>query len=133
MFLHNLNPVLFELGLFEVRYYGLFYALGFIMAYLMLPSLAKIRNINLSKDDAADFILYLLVGVVLGARLVYVIFYNPLFYLSNPAEIIMLWHGGLSFHGGFLGAIIAAYYFCRKKKIEFYDLADITVVPAALA
>ena len=133
MFLHNLNPVLFELGPFEVRYYGLFYALGFIIAYLMLPHLAKIRNINLSKDDAADFILYLLIGIVAGARLVYVLVYNPLFYFSSPAEIIKLWHGGLSFHGGFLGAIIASYFFCRKKKIEFYDLADITVVPAALA
>ncbi|MBI2655343.1 prolipoprotein diacylglyceryl transferase [Candidatus Woesearchaeota archaeon] len=133
MFFHNLNPALFEFGPFEVRYYGLFYALGFIIAYLMLPSLAKIKNIKLSKDDAADFILYLLIGVVLGARLAYIIFYNPLFYLNSPAEIIKLWHGGLSFHGGFLGAIFAAYLFCRKKKIEFYDIADITVVPVALA
>ncbi len=132
MFFHNLNPVLFELGPFEVRYYGLFYALGFVIAYFMLPYLAKIKNINLSKDDAADFILYLLIGIVVGARIVYVIVYNPLFYLSDPVEIIKLWHGGLSFHGGFLGAIIASYLFCRKKKIEFYDLADITVVPAAL-
>ena len=133
MFFHNLNPALFEFGPFEVRYYGLFYALGFIIAYLMLPHLAKIKNINLSKDDAADFILYLLVGIVFGARIVYVLVYNPLFYFSDPAEIIKLWHGGLSFHGGFLGAIIASYLFCRKKKIEFYDIADITVVPVALA
>jgi len=74
MFFHNLNPALFELGPLEVRYYGLFYALGFIIAYLMLPHLAKIKNINLSKDDAADFILYLLVGIVIGARLAYIIF-----------------------------------------------------------
>lgn len=133
MFFHNLNPILFEVGPFEVRYYGLFYALGFIIAYLMLPYLAKLKNINLSKDDAGDFILYLLVGVVLGARLAYVIFYNPFFYLNNAAEIIKLWHGGLSFHGGFLGAILAAYIFCKKRKIEFYDIADITVVPVALA
>ena len=133
MFFHNLNPALFELGPFEIRYYGLFYALGFVIAYLMLPHLAKIRNISLSKDDASDFILYLIVGVVLGARLAYVIFYNPFFYLNDPAEIIMLWHGGLSFHGGFLGAIFAAYLFCRKKKLEFYDIADITTVPVALA
>ena len=133
MFFHNLNPALFELGPFEVRYYGLFYALGFVIAYLMLPHLAKIKNIKLSKDDAADFILYLLAGVVLGARLAYILVYSPSFYLNNPSEIIKLWHGGLSFHGGFFGAIIAAYYFSRKKKIEFYDLADITVVPVALA
>ena len=133
MFFHNLNPALFELGPFEIRYYCLFYAFGFVIAYLMLPHLAKIKKINLSKDDAADFILYLLIGVVLGARLAYIIFYNPLFYSNNPTEIIKLWHGGLSFHGGFLGAMIAAYCFCRKKKIEFYDIADITVVPVALA
>lgn len=133
MFFHNLNPVLFEIGPFEIRYYGLFYALGFILAYFMLPRLAKIRNINLSKDDAADFILYLLIGIVVGARIVYVFVYSPLFYFSSPAEIIKLWHGGLSFHGGFLGAIFAAYFFSKKKKIEFYDLADITVVPVALA
>ena len=98
----------------------------------MLPYLAKIKGINLSKDAAADFILYLIIGIVAGARIAYVLVYNPMFYLGNPAEIIMVWHGGLSFHGGFLGAIIATFLFSKRKNIGFYDLADITVLPVAL-
>jgi len=133
MFFHNINPVIFEIGPFQVRYYGVFYALGFIIAYFMISYLAKRRQIGITKDDVADLITYELVGVVLGARLAYVLFYNLSFYAQNPINILKLWHGGLSFHGGLLGAIIAAYLFCRKKKIGFYDIADITVIPVALA
>ena len=133
MFFHNISPVLIELGPFQIRYYGLFYALGFVIAYFLISYFAKRRQLSLTKDDVADFLVYVIVGVVLGARLVYVFAYNPIFYLQNPLEIIAIWHGGLSFHGGLLGAIIAAYIFCRRKKIAFYDLADIAVVPVALA
>ncbi len=133
MFFHNFNPVLFEIGPFEVRYYGLFYALGFVIAYFMVYQLAKRKELKITKDDVADLILYVLIGVVLGARIVYVIFYNLPFYIKNPFEVIALWHGGLSFHGGLIGTITAGYLFCKKKKIEFYDIADIAVVPIALA
>src|SRR3989344_2152860 len=133
MFFHNINPVLLELGPFEIRYYGLFYALGFIIAYFLISYLAKRKNFPMTKDDVADFIVHQVIGVVLGARIVYVIFYNPIFYFQNPLEVFALWHGGLSFHGGLIGAIAAAYLFCRKKKLEFYELADIVVIPVALA
>ena len=133
MFYHNINPVLLELGPFQVRYYGLFYAIGFIIAYFLISYLAKKRGLNITKDDTADFLVYEIIGIILGARLVYVIFYNLPFYIQNPFEIIAVWHGGLSFHGGLLGAIIAGYLFCRKKKIEFYEIADIAVIPVALA
>ena len=129
----NINPVLLELGPFQIRYYGLFYALGFVIAYFLILYLAKKKGLSITKDDVADFLVYAIAGVVLGARLIYVFIYNPLFYFQNPFEIIAVWHGGLSFHGGLIGAIIAAYLFCKKKKIEFYDLADIAVVAVALA
>ncbi len=132
MFIHNIDPVLFSIGPFEVRYYGLFYALGFVMAYLMVSYLAKRKQMPLSKDDAADYILFLLIGTVVGARLFYILFYNLPFYLSSPLEMLAVWHGGLSFHGGFIGAVAAGFYFCKKKKIPFYDIADITVIPLAL-
>ncbi len=132
MFIHNINPVLLRLGPFEVRYYGLFYVLGFIIAYFMLNHLAKKKELSLSKDDIADFLLYIIIGTVLGARIFYIIFYNLPFYLSNPFEMPAIWHGGLSFHGGFIGAAIAAFYFCKKKKTDFYEIADITVIPLAL-
>ncbi len=133
MFFHSINPVLLEIGPLQIRYYGLFYALGFMIAYFMIYYLAKRKELPLTKDDVADFITYQIVGIVLGARIIYVLFYNLWFYLQNPFDIFAVWHGGLSFHGGLLGAIIATYLFCKKKRIEFYEIADITVVPVALA
>src|SRR3989338_4508770 len=132
MFMHNINPVLLRLGPFEIRYYGLFYVLGFVMAYFIIDYLAKKKKISLSKDDIADFLLYIIVGTVLGARIFYIIFYNLPFYLSNPFEMLAVWHGGLSFHGGLIGAVIAGFYFCKRKKIDFYEIADISVIPLAL-
>src|SRR3989338_5853324 len=129
MFIHNIDPVLLRLGPFEIRYYGLFYVIGFIIAYFMLNHLAKKKELSLSKDDIADFLLYIILGTVLGARVFYIIFYNLPFYLSNPFEMLAVWHGGLSFHGGFIGAAIAGFYFCKKKKIGFYEIVDITVMP----
>src|SRR3989338_6947630 len=132
MFYHNINPVLLRLGPFEIRYYGLFYVLGFVIAYFMLVYLAKKRQLNLTKDGISDFLLYEIIGTIAGARLFYVLAYNLKFYLANPLQIFAIWHGGLSFHGGLLGAIIAAMIFSKRKKVDFYDLADITVIPLAL-
>jgi phosphatidylglycerol---prolipoprotein diacylglyceryl transferase len=133
MFVHNIDPVILRLGPLEVRYYGLFFVLGFVIAYFMLNYLAKKRHLELTKDDVSDFLLYLIVGVVLGARIFYVMAYNLGFYAANPLQTFAVWNGGLSFHGGLIGAVIAAIIFSRRKKIDFYDLADITVIPLALA
>jgi len=133
MLFHNINPVLLEIGPFQIRYYGLFWAITFIIAYFLIPYIAKRKGLGIAKDYVSDFLIYEAIGIILGARLVYVLFYNLSFYIQNPFEIAAVWHGGLSFHGGLIGAIIAAYSFCMKKKIEFYELADIVVIPAALA
>ena len=133
MFYHNINPILLEFGPFQIRYYGLFYALGFVIAYFLIYYLAKRKQLPITKDDVADLLVYEIIGIIFGARLVYIAFYNPFFYFNNPFEIIAIWHGGLSFHGGLIGAIIAGYLFSKKKKIEFYDLADIAIIPVALA
>ena len=132
MFIHNIDPILLSIGPFEIRYYGLFFVIGFVVAYFLLNYLAKRKEIDLTKDDIADFLLYIIVGVVLGARIFYVFVYNSSFYLSNPLQIIAVWNGGLSFHGGLIGAAIAAFYFTKKKKIDFYTIADIVVIPLAL-
>jgi len=133
MIYQNINPVILEFGPFQVRYYGLFWAIGFIIAYFMIYHLAKRKEIRLTKDDVSDLIIYLMAGIILGARIIYVIFYNAAFYVQKPLEIFAVWHGGLSFHGGLLGATIAVFLFSRKKKIHFYELADLIAVPAALA
>ncbi|MBS3101938.1 prolipoprotein diacylglyceryl transferase [Candidatus Woesearchaeota archaeon] len=132
MFYHNINPVLLRLGPFEIRYYGLFFVLGFIIAYFMLAYLANKRRLSLTKDDISDFLLYEIIGVILGARIFYVFIYNLKSYLANPLEIFAVWHGGLSFHGGLLGAVAAGIIFAKKRKIDFYELADIFVIPLAL-
>ena len=132
MFYHNINPILLKLGPFEIRYYGLFFVLGFVITYFMLIYLAKKRQLPLTKDDISDFLLYEIIGIILGARIIYVLVYNLKFYIINPLHILAIWQGGLSFHGGLIGAVIAGFIFCRKKKINFYELADIVVIPLAL-
>lgn len=131
MFYNNINPVLFRIGPFEVRYYGLIYLIGFIVAFFIINHLAKRKELKLSKDDVWDLIFYIVVGAVIGARAFEVLIYNLSFYLSHPFEIIAVWHGGLSFHGGLIGALISGWLFCRKKKMDFYTLADISVMPLA--
>ena len=133
MFIHNIDPVLLRLGPFEIRYYGLIFVLGFIIAYLLLTHLAKKRKLNLDKNDITNFFLYLIIGIIIGSRILYVILYNLPYYIANPFEIIAIWHGGLSFHGGLIGAVVAGFYFCKRKKIGFYEIADILVIPLALA
>lgn len=132
MFYHNINPVLLEIGPFQIRYYGLFYALGFVIVYFMIYHLAKRKQLSITKDDVADLMLYAIIGVVGGSRIAYVVFYNPFYYLQNPIDIFKIWQGGLSFHGGLIGAVLAVYLFCKKKKLEIYELLDLAVVPAAI-
>ena len=120
MFVNNINPVLLKLGIFEIRYYGIAYALGFIMAYVFLRYFikkGKLKGIEYKKLD--DYIVYLIVGVVLGARIFNFVFYSPSTFWKEPLEILMIWHGGLSFHGGLIGAVTATILFCRKYRILF--------------
>ncbi|MBW2988706.1 prolipoprotein diacylglyceryl transferase [Candidatus Woesearchaeota archaeon] len=131
MFYHNINPVLLNLGPFEIRYYGIIYALAFVLAYFFISRIAEKKGLGLKKDDILDLLFYLLLGTIIGARTFEILVYNLSYYLKNPLEMIAIWHGGLSFHGGLIGASIAGYMYCRKKKIAFYDLADIVVIPLA--
>ena len=132
MFIHNIDPVLLSLGPFQIRYYGLFWLIGFVMAYFLLIHLARRKELSITKDDIADLLLYIIIGTVFGARIFYILVYNLPFYLSNPFEMLAVWHGGLSFHGGLIGAVIAGFIYCRRKKISFYGIADIIVMPLAL-
>ncbi len=132
MFIHNINPVLFSIGPFEMRYYGLIFVLGLIIAYFLFAYLARRKKIKLSENDIANLFLYGIIGIILGSRIFYVVVYNLPYYLANPFEIIAVWHGGLSFHGGLIGAILAIAYFCKKRKIDFYEITDIAVIPLAL-
>ena len=132
VFYSNIDPVLVHLGPLEIRYYGLAFLVGFLIGYFMFPYLARLRGLKLTKDDSADLFFYIAIFGVIGSRILYILIYNLKFYLQNPFEMIAVWHGGLSFHGGFLGALLAFYYFARKKGLHFYDVADIVAIPAAI-
>lgn len=133
MIIWDANPIAFSLGPLAVRWYGLVYALGFLLGYWVLHEAAKHKRIpNLTEKLVEDYIMFLMLGSILMARLVQVIIYDPVYYAHNLLEIPAVWHGGLSIHGGLLGAIIVTAYFCKKYKIKFYAIADVAVVPLAL-
>ncbi len=130
MITHNISPVLVSFLGLEIRYYGLIYAIGFIVVYLVLQNFAKknlIKNLNYSRVD--EYVLYVILSIIVGARAGYVLFYNLSFFIQNPQEIIMMWHGGMSFHGGLIALILVSYFFCKKYKISFLRLADVVSIP----
>ncbi|MDP3916853.1 MAG: prolipoprotein diacylglyceryl transferase [Nanoarchaeota archaeon] len=133
MFIHNINPVFLSFGPIEIRYYGIVYFLGFLLTLLYLKKSKLGKKTFNSKEYPEDFIFYLILGSLITARLFYIVFYNFGFYISNPVEIIKFWHGGMSIHGGILGAMIAVYYFSKKHNYKFLELADILMIPLAIS
>lgn len=130
MFINNINPVFAHIGPFSLRYYGLVYAIGFLCAYFLLRWAAKKKRIeNFTVEKADAFTLYLIIGAIVGARVLLFIFYYPGMLLSDPLEIFRIWNGGMSFHGGLIGAVIAGLLFSKKYKVKFYKLADFLVLP----
>lgn len=123
----NIDPVLLKLGPIEIRWYGLLYVIGFVIAYVFVKKLYKMRNVKMGNEDYENFLFSLMLGVIVGGRLGYVLFYNLGYYLHNPLEIILPFSfengfhftgiSGMSFHGGTLGVIIFGYLFCKRKKL----------------
>ncbi len=127
----KIDPVLFSIGPIHVRWYGVMYVLGFIACYFLLQKQERSKQIGLIGTAAQDLIFYLAIGVIAGGRLGYILFYeynNLLAYIKNPLEIIATWHGGMSFHGGLLGCVIAVWIFSRRRKMSFAVLADSVIV-----
>lgn len=129
------NPVALKIGPVAIHWYGIMYILAFWIEYMILRWQNRIRGLDLSDNDLGDFLGHLIFGVIIGGRLGYVLVYNPAQYLTNPLEIFAVWHGGMSFHGGLVGTIVAGWWYCRRKGISFPLIADMTVVgvPIGLA
>lgn len=121
----HIDPVFLRLGPLEFRWYGLMYILGFVAAYFIILAGVKRKGLPLIKDDVADLIFTVALGIILGGRLGYILFYNLSYYLAHPMKLLAVWEGGMSFHGGLAGAILAGLYFIRKHKLSFYKLADV--------
>ena len=121
----NIDPVALDFpGPIDVRWYGLMYLVGFAIAYFVLRWLARERFLHLDPDAVGDLIFSLILGVILGGRLGYILFYDFGSFLENPARILRIWEGGLSFHGGLLGVLIAAWWFARQHRVTYLNLGD---------
>lgn len=125
-----ISPVAFSVLGLDIRWYALAYIAGFIIGYFVFKYLAARRDsgIQISKKQMDDLLTYVILGVILGGRLGYVLFYNLAFFLAHPIEIFAVWHGGMSFHGGLIGVIVATFLAARKMKINPWRMLDLMAV-----
>lgn len=119
----QIDPVLLELGPVQVHWYGMMYLFGFLGAWLLGSWRAR-KLPDWNRDDVSDMVLYGAVGAVLGGRLGYILFYKPVWYLEHPAAVLRIWEGGMSFHGGLLGVLIAVWLFARRSNRPFFAVTD---------
>ena len=135
MLIHpEFDPVALSVGPVAIRWYGLMYLLGFLCFWLLGRVRAREQWRGITEDDLDNMLFYGVFGVVLGGRIGYCLFYQPEYYLSHPSEILMLWHGGMSAHGGLLGVIVVMVLYARMKKLSFWSVADFVapLVPLGL-
>jgi phosphatidylglycerol:prolipoprotein diacylglycerol transferase len=140
----HINPEIVRIGPIALRWYGLMYAAGFALSYLLVrrqiqKSVASPKKKNRDRDEAAPSVpfldslyTYLVLGLILGARIGYILFYDLKSYLNSPLEIFAVWHGGMSFHGGMIGTLLAGYLCCRKFHVNFWQAADLVTVTAPI-
>ena len=130
MFINNFDPVAFQIYSLEIRWYSLAYIVGIILGWIYCKK-------RLIKDPSIinlfdDFITYLIIGLILGGRLGYTLFYNFEHYIKNPIEILMVWNGGMSFHGGLIGVIISSKLFSNKHKVDQFVFLDLVALSAPI-
>jgi len=128
----NIDPILIKLGPIRVGWYGLMYIFGFLASYLLVRYQMKRKDFGLSKQEVENLYFYLILGLMIGARLGYILFYDLKMYLANPYEIVAIWHGGMSFHGGLIGVLIVGILFSWRNKKSFWKLADLVIVTAPI-
>lgn len=126
----TLDPVAFAVGPFTVRWYGLAYLAGFVVAALVMRGVVRRWRIDVSMDDLTSVVIAIAFGVIIGARVFYVLFYGAGYYLEHPLEILMLNKGGMSFHGGLCGAIVAGALECRSLGLSIPTICDVAVIGA---
>jgi len=133
----HMKPYIFQIGDFQLRYYGLMYIVAFATLYLLSTYRLKHENFPYSKTDVENYLMWAVIGLLLGARLGYVLFYNFSYYASNPLEIIMPFSlkggfhitglAGMSYHGGLIGVVMVSAVFCRKYKINIWQLSEFLI------
>ncbi len=130
----QIDPVAIHLGPFPIRWYGLMYLFGFLSGYFLLTKRASKPGSVWTKEQVSDLIFYGALGVILGGRIGYVLFYNLSGFIDDPLSLFTIWKGGMSFHGGFLGVLIAMYFYGRSINKTLFDILDFgaPIVPIGL-
>ena len=133
----NFDPVLISIGPLAIRWYALAYIVGILLGWLYARILIRNEALwggraPLTVGNFDDFIVWITLGIILGGRLGYVLFYNPAYFAANPLEIVQVWGGGMSFHGGFAGCVIAVLLFARSAKVPVLSLGDLTCAVAPI-
>ena len=129
-----ISPVAFSLVGLDVRWYALAYIAGFVLGYWLYRKMLNSPGspVKMDRKQLDDLLTAVILGVVIGGRLGYVLVYNPLFFILNPLEIFAVWHGGMSFHGGLVGVMIAVWLFARKNKIRTFSIYDMLTIVAPI-
>ena len=130
MYTHNLDPVLIDFGFMVIRWYSLAYILGIIIGWILCKKIF-IKNLDINQKFD-DYITYLIIGIIIGGRLGYVLFYNFNYYINNILDIFKIWQGGMSFHGGLLGIIIASILFAKKNNQDLFVYTDLVSLVAPI-
>ena len=124
----NINPIAIDFGFIKISWYALSYIAGILCSWYLVLKIIKIKNIKISDKIVSDLISNCIIGIILGGRLGYVIFYNPEYYFNNLIEIFKIWNGGMSFHGGFIGVVLAIIYSSKTSKIPIIIFSDLISV-----
>ncbi|WP_075502311.1 prolipoprotein diacylglyceryl transferase [Candidatus Pelagibacter communis] len=122
MFINNFDPVAIEIFSLEIRWYSLAYIVGILSGWYLAKNYFSTKEI---KEKFDDYITYVIIGLIIGGRLGYVLFYNLEFYINNFLDIFKIWHGGMSFHGGVIGIVIASILFSKKNNENIFNYLDI--------
>jgi phosphatidylglycerol:prolipoprotein diacylglycerol transferase len=134
-YFHNINPIAFSIGSFGVHWYGIMYLLGFLGAWWLGESRRRQRRLPISAEGFSDLSFYAMLGVIIGGRVGYMLFYTSLDWMvHDPLALFRVWEGGMSFHGGLLGVLAAAWWWSRRNNIHFFDTMDFVapLVPIGL-
>lgn len=126
----RIDPVLVHIGPLQLRWYGLMYIIGFIVAYFVILDICRRRKLPMTRTDVEDLVTYCILGLVLGARIGYCLIYNPVYYLSTPLKFLAVWEGGMSFHGGLIGLVLTGWFFSKTRGKPFLMIADLGAVGA---
>ncbi|MDW8443588.1 MAG: prolipoprotein diacylglyceryl transferase [Acetobacteraceae bacterium] len=119
-----IDPVVISIGPFAIRWYALAYIAGIVVGWRLVRRLVRLEPHAATAGQVDDFLTWAVLGVILGGRLGYVLFYRPAYYLAHPLEALMVWKGGMAFHGGLIGVIVATILFCRARHIDFFAFID---------